>query len=154
MIRLFSIVVGLALIGYPPFLIYAISAPVPRFRTGTYVDFLTFAGTIVGVYGGVSLGIVVLWARVGRVWQQLRPLAIWRFGTSGALAVGVIFVVGAGGRGLATHGSFETGIGNLWGLLLILPVVFGAMVSGGVALLFNAVGPPAGRPVPGRGPAA
>ena len=155
MIRLFGIVVGFALIGYPPFLIYAISVPVPRFRTGTYVDFLTFTGTIVGVYGGVLLGIVVLWARVGRVWQRLRPVAVWQSGVWGALAVSVLFVVGAGVRGLATQGSFEKGIGNLWGLLLILPAVFGALVSGGVALLFNGVRPPAeaGRPVPGRGPA-
>ena len=98
MIRLFAIVVGLALIGYPPFLIHAISVPVPRFRTGSYVDFLTFAA------------------------------GVW-----GALAVGVVFLAGAGVRGLTTQGWFEKGIGNLWGLVLILAAVLGALVSGGAA---------------------
>lgn len=141
MIRLIAIVVAAALIGYPPFLLYAITVPVARFRTGGYVDFLTFAGSVFAIYGGVLIGVTVHWARVGQVWQRMRPLEILKAGVWGALAVGVAFVVGAGVHGLATRGSFEKGIGNLWGLVLIFAVLFGGLVSGGVALLFHGVRP-------------
>jgi hypothetical protein len=141
-IRLIAIVVGVALIGYPPFLIYAMTVPVPRFRTGSYVDFLTFAGTLVAIYGGVLLGITVHWVRRGRLWQRLRSVEVFKAGVWGALAVGVVFLAGAGIRGLTTQGSFAKGIGNLWGLLLILAAVFGALVSGGVALLFHGMRAP------------
>jgi hypothetical protein len=36
-----------------------------------------------------------------------------------------------------TRGSFEEGIGNLWGLVPIFAALFGALVSAGVALLFH-----------------
>jgi len=63
-----------------------------------------------------------------------------RFG--GTLTVGALFLAGAGVRGLTTQGSFEQGIGNLWGLVLILAAAFGALVSGGVALLFRSLRSP------------
>ena len=141
MIRFLSIVIGAALIGYPPFLIYAITVPVARFRTGSFVDFLTFVGTVFAVYGGVLLGIAVHWARVGRAWQHVRPVKIFKAGVWGAFAVGAVFVVGAGVHGLTTQGSFEKGIGNLWGLVLIFAALLGALVSAGVALLFYGLRP-------------
>jgi hypothetical protein len=143
-IRFLAIVVAVALIGYPPFLIYAITVPVAQFRTGSYVDFLTFAGTVFAIYGGVLLGLAVHWARVGRAWQRLRPVEVFKAGVWGAFAVGIVFVVGAGVHGLTTQGSFEKGIGNLWGLVLIFAVLFGALVSAGVALLFYGLRPLAG----------
>jgi hypothetical protein len=152
-IRFLAIVVAVALIGYPPFLIYAITVPVAQFRTGSYVDFLTFAGTVFAIYGGVLLGLAVHWARVGRVWQRLRPVEVFKAGVWGALVVSVVFVVGAGVHGLTTQGSFEKGIGNLWGLVLIFALLFGALVSGGMALLFHGFRPSAGASgsVPGNG---
>jgi hypothetical protein len=147
-IRFLAIVVAVALIGYPPFLIYAITVPVARFRTGSYVDFLTFAGTVFAIYGGVLLGLAVHWARVSRVWQRLRPVGVFKAGVWGALAVGIVFVVGAGVHGLTTQGSFEKGIGNLWGLVLIFAALFGALVSAGVALLFYGLRPLAGASGP------
>jgi hypothetical protein len=152
-IRFLAIVVGVALIGYPPFLLYEITVPVTRFRTGSYVDFLPFAGTVFAIYGGVLLGVAIHWARVGRAWQRLRPREILKAGVWGALAVGVVFLVGAGVHGLATRGSFEKGIGNLWGLILIFAVLFGALVSGGMALLFYGLRPSGdgGGPMPQSG---
>jgi hypothetical protein len=137
MIRLIGVVVGAALIGYPPFLIYAITVRVPRFRTGSYVDFLPFAVTLLAIYGGVLLGIAVHWLWRGRSSQRVRPFEVFIAGVYGTLAVGVVFLASAGVRGVMTQGSFEKGIGNLWGLVLIFAGMFGALVSGGVALLFR-----------------
>jgi hypothetical protein len=148
-IRVLAIVVAVALIGCPAFLIYAITVPVARLRTGSYVDFLTFVGTVFAIYGGVLLGIAVHWARVGRAWQRVRPAAIFKAGVWGAFAVGAVFVVGAGVHGLSTQGSFEKGIGNLWGLVLIFAALLGALVSAGVALLFYGLRPLAGAGEPG-----
>jgi hypothetical protein len=147
-IRVFAIVVAVALIGYPPFLIYAMTVPGPRFRTGRYVDFLTFAGTAFAIYGGVLLGVAVHWARAGKAWRRLRPVEVLQAGVWGTSTVGVIFIVGAGVHGLTTQGSFEKGVGNLWGLILIFAVFFGALVSGGVALLFYGLHPAAGTGEP------
>jgi hypothetical protein len=148
-IRFLAIVIGVALIGSPLFLIYAITVPVPRFRTGSYADFLAFAGTVFAIYGGVLLGVAVYWAMRGRTWESLRPVVIFKAGVWGAFAVGVVFVVGAGVRGLTTQGSFEKGIGNLWGLVLIFAALLGAFVSAGVALLFYGLRPLAGAGEPG-----
>ena len=145
-IRFLSIVIGAALIGYPPFLIYAITVPVARFRTGSCVDFLAFAGTVLAIYGGVFVGIAVHRVVVGRAWQRLRPLEVLKAGVRGAVSAGVVFVVGAGIHGLATQGSFQKGIGNLWGLIVIFAALFGALVSGGVALLLHGL-----RASPGAG---
>ena len=143
MIRFLAIVVAVALIGYPPFLLYEMSIPVPEFRTGTYADFLTFAGAIFVIYGGVLIGVAVHWARVGRAWQGLLPVEVFKAGVWGALAVGVLFVVGSGVRSLMTQGSFEKGTGNLWPLVLIFALLFSALVSGGMALLLYGLRPSA-----------
>ena len=149
MIRVLAIVVAVALIGFPAFLIYAITVPVARFRTGSYVDFLTFVGTVFAIYGGVLLGIAVHWARVGRAWQRVRPVEVFKAGVWGAFVVGAVFVVGPGVHGLTTQGSFEKGIGNLWGLVLIFAALLGALVSAGVALLFYGLRPLADAGEPG-----
>jgi uncharacterized membrane protein YecN with MAPEG domain len=71
----------------------------------------------------------------------MRPAEIFKAGVWGAFAVGAVFVVGAGVHGLTTQGSFEKGIGNLWGLVLIFAALLGALVSAGVALLFYGLRP-------------
>ena len=146
MIRFLASLAGIALIGYPPFLIYAITVPVPQFRTGSYADFLPFAATVSAIYGGVLLGIAVRWATGGKAWATLRPAVVFKAGVWGAVAVGAVFVIGAGVYGLTTQGSFEKGIGNLWGLILIFAALLGALVSAGVALLLHGT-----RPLSGSG---
>jgi hypothetical protein len=55
-----------------------------------------------------------------------------------------------------TRGSFEKGIGNLWGLLPIFAPLLGALVSGGMALLLHGLrhSAGAGGPMPKRAMAA
>ena len=144
MIRVLAIVLAVALIGYPAFLIYAITVPVARFRTRGYIDFLAFAGTVLAIYGGVVLGVAAHWVRARRAGQRLRPVGVLKAGVWGAFAVGVVFVLGAGIHGLTTQGSFEKGIGNLWGLILIFAVLLGALVSAGVALMSYGLRPSGG----------
>ena len=148
MIRFVTVVIAIGLIVYPAFLIYAMTVPVERFRTGGYVDYLAFAGTVFAIYGGVLLGVAVYWTRVGKAGQRVRPAGILKAGVWGSLVAGVIFVVGSGIHGLTTQGSFERGIGNLWGLVVIFALLFGAVVSGGMALLFRGLQPQRGT----RGP--
>ena len=138
-LRFFAILVAVALLTFPPFPIFGITVRAPRFRTGTSADFIGFAGTMVAIYGGVFLGLALYWAGVGRDWRRMRPVGVFRAGVQGTLGIGVVFIVGAGLYGLTTQGSFEKGIGTLWGLILIFATVFGAIVSGGAALLLHAV---------------
>jgi hypothetical protein len=139
--RYIAIVAAIALIGYPAFLIYGMTVPVPRFRTGRPVDFLSFVATILAVYGGVLLGVATLWVRTGLAWDRLRPLEVFKAGIWGPCAIASAVVIGAGLRGLIARGSFQEGIGNLWGLLVIFALLFGALVSGGTALLFRGARP-------------
>ncbi|HZI95478.1 MAG TPA: hypothetical protein VFE84_14625 [Patescibacteria group bacterium] len=137
MIRFLAIVLGVALIGCPAFLIYSMTVPVARFRVGGYVDFLVFAGAMSIIYGGVLIGVATLWAMEGRDWRRLRRVGVFKAGVWGVLAVSLVFVLGCGVNGMMTRGSFEKGVGNLWGLIVIFALVFGAMVSGGLALLID-----------------
>src|SRR5678816_301653 len=113
------------------------TVPVARFRVGGYVDFLVFAGAMSIIYGGVLIGVATLWAMEGRVWRRLRRVGVFKAGVWGVLAASVVFVLGCGVNGMMTRGSFEEGVGNLWGLIVIFALVFGAMVSGGLALLID-----------------
>lgn len=139
--RFLAIVAAVALIAYPPFLIYGMTVPVEHSRTGIYTDSLTFAGTVLAVYGGVLLGVAVHWARAGRASERMLPGAVFKAGVWGVAAIATMFIIGAGVQGLATQGSFEKGIGNLWGLVVIFAVLFGSLVSAGVALLFFTLRP-------------
>lgn len=88
--RVLAIVVAVVLLGYPPFLIYGITVPVPRFRTGSSADFTAFAYTMLAVYGGVLVGVAVHWARVGRARQHMRPFGVLKAGAAlfGAIVSG------------------------------------------------------------------
>ncbi len=134
--RILAVMIGLVLVGFPLQLIYAMTVPVPQFRTGTYNDFTAFAATMGVIYGGAFVGIAIRWARNGTASRRVLPVEVLTAGVSGALALCAVFLVGSGVRSLITEGSFEKGIGNLWGLIVIVALVLGAVVSGGLALLF------------------
>jgi hypothetical protein len=142
-IRFVALMIAVALIGYPPFLIYAITVPGARSRTGSYLDFLAFGGAMLAIYGGVLLGAAIYWARVGGPWRLLRSVGVFKAGVWGAFGGGVGVVVSAGIHGLATQGSFEKGIGTLWGLIVIFALLLGALVSGGMGLLLYGLRPSA-----------
>jgi hypothetical protein len=122
-IRFSAILVAVALIGYPPFLIYAITVQ----SCDWYLPYMV----------GFCLGsrfIRRAWAALGNICTQS---TFSKAGAWGAFAVGVVVVAGVGVHSRLTQGSFEEGIGNLWGLVLIFAALFAALVSAGVALLFH-----------------
>jgi hypothetical protein len=124
-IRFVAFVIALVLIGYPPFLIYAITVPVERFRTGSYVDFLAFAGTISAIYGGVMLGVAVHWTRLGRAWQRLRPVGVLKVGAGVTVGVGFGVVLGSWHGPRVVRESRHS-----LGPALIFALLFGARVGG------------------------
>lgn len=153
MTRIFALVAGIVLIGYPAWLLGDITIPVPKYRKGGYADFLLFTQVVLAVYGGVLLGIAVHWAAAKRSGQRLVPFGLFRAGIYGVLAACVVFFAGGIVYGLMKYGAFEKAVGgNLWGLIVIFWLVSGASVSAGLALLFYAWRPagPAG-PMPGSG---
>jgi hypothetical protein len=54
-------------------------------------------------------------------------------------------VVCRGIYGLIASHSFEEGVGNLWGLIVIFWFVLGAVVAAGIAFLFFGLQGPAAR---------
>lgn len=150
--RILRLAIGALLVGFPAWMIYGMTIPVPKYRTGGYVDFLMFAYTLLAVYGGVFIGILIYWASQKRTGQRLSPLGIFIAGAVCSLAFSIAFVIGCGIYGLIVHGSFERGVGNLWGLIVIFWVLFGGVVAAGVGLLFFGLRGPTGPA--GRGNAA
>jgi len=140
-IRILAIAAAVALIGYPLVMIYRVTVPVAECRTGSYHDFIAFAIALLIIYGGVLLGVTVYWARVGRTWQRLGSVKTFTAGFLGAMVGSIIYIVEAGVRGLITQGSFEKGLGNLWPVVLIFEMLFGALVSGGMAFLLYGLRP-------------
>ena len=108
--RILAVMIGLVLVGFPLQLIYAMTVPVPQFRTGTYNDFTAFAATMGVIYGGAFVGIAIRWARNGTASRRVLPVEVLTAGVSGALALCAVFLVGSGVRSLITEGSFEKGI--------------------------------------------
>jgi hypothetical protein len=150
-IRSLVFLAAILLLALPAFWLIGTTIPVPRFRAGDITDFLLFAEALAVVYGGVALGVAVYWARARASGLALRSLGILQAGVSGAGGLGLVVVVGSGIHGLITFGSFERGVGNLWGLIVIFAVLLGAFVAGGLALLWLALRmPPGGGPA--RGP--
>ena len=141
MIRILAIAAALALTGYPLVMIYRLTVPVVECRTGSYHDFIAFAIALLIIYGGVLLGITVYWARVGRTRRRLRHIKAFAAGVLGAWAGGIIYIVEGAVRVLITQGSFEKGVGNLWPVVLIFEMLFGVLVSAGMALLLYGLRP-------------
>jgi hypothetical protein len=96
------------------------------------------------VYGGVFVGVLVYWAIQKRTGQRSSPYGIFTAGACSGLALSVAFVICSGIYGLIVSGSFEKGIGNLWGMIVILWLLFGAVVAAGIALLFFGLQGPTG----------
>lgn len=149
MIRLLALLAAIALLVLPAFGLYGMTTPVPKFRARDFTDFLFFAAALGVVYGGVALGVGIYWVWASR--GALRLLGILKAGVWGAGAVSLAVVFGSGVHGLIMFGSFERGVGTLWGLIVVFAVLFGAFVAGGLALLWFALGTPTGGgQAPGR----
>src|SRR5207253_906115 len=143
----FAMLAAILLLALPAFWLFELTVPVPQFRAHNVTDFQFFATAFGVIYGGVALGVVVYWASARAFGSALRPLGILQAGVSGAVASSLIVVFGSGVYGLVAFGSFELGVRNLWGLIVILLVLLGAFVTGGLALLWFALGrPTGGRP--------
>ena len=143
--RLLGVVIGALLIGCPPWMIYGITVPVPKYRAGGPSDFLVFASALLAVYGGVLAGSLVYWAIKKRAGQTSTPFGIFMAGAFSSLILSVAFAAYRGIYGLITSHSFENGVGNLWGLIVILWLLFDTVVAAGIALLFFGLQGPAAR---------
>ena len=122
---------GILLVVIPPVMLYGMTVPVPQHRTGTFADYQAFVVSCLTVYGGVMLGIAVRWWRLQRRPAISSP-SVFRSGfTGGLVAVGVALALA----------SLRSGLGNLWGLVVIFGGVFAAIVSAGAGLFWYAIRP-------------
>ena len=147
MLRLFALVGAVALLVLPTLWIAGATLPIARFRAGDYTDFLLLAETLAVVYGGVALGAAAYWLRARNAGWTVGFAGIFQAGVVGAGIAGLAAVLASGIYGLVAFGSFERGVGTLWGLIMIFAVLLGAFVAAGLALLWLALQrPPAGGP--------
>jgi hypothetical protein len=137
-VRSLILFVAIVLLALPAFWLFGTTIPVASFRTGGYGDFVFFAEALTLVYGGVALGVAIYWALATVSGLPVRSLGILSAGVSGAAALGLIVVVVSGLYGVLVLGSFERGVGNLWGLIVIFATLLGAFVAAGLALLWFA----------------
>jgi hypothetical protein len=128
--RLLGGVTGVLLVVIPPVMLYGMTVPVPQYRTGTFADYEAFVVSCLTVYGGVVLGIAVRWWRRQRSESTSGGRDIFRAGLIGGLV--------AVGLALALT-SMRSGLGNLWGLVIIFGGVFAAIVSAGAGLVWYAI---------------
>jgi len=138
MTKIFALIAGLVLIGFPAWWLRESTVPLPAYRKGGYADYVFLAYALLAVYGSVLFGIAVHVVRAKWGAQSLSPFALFKAGMGGVLVVAIAFFVIGGVYGLMRYGAFDKVIGNLWGLLAIFWGVFGALVSAGLALLFYA----------------
>ena len=130
MLRVLSGIAGVFLLVVPSLMLYDMSIPVRQYRTGTYTDYQAFVRACLIVYGGAAAGIAVQWWRSVRQRRPLRGASVLGAGLTGVLVLVAVTLVLA---------SVETGPGNLVGVVVILGAVFGAIVSGGAALVWRAL---------------
>jgi hypothetical protein len=138
-VRFIALLMGAVFLCYPFLLLSKINIPVAEYRTGSVRDFLSYIVSIVVAYGSVLLGMGVYWMRHGRSVQRLGLFDLFKAGLRGAFFVSLACVVGFGLHGMISKGSFAEGVGNLWGLVVIFALLFGALVSGGIVFLLFAV---------------
>ena len=118
----------------PPVMLYGMTVPVPQYRTGTFADYQAFLVACLTVYGGVALGIVVRWWRPPQG-SAISGRSVFRAGfTGGLVAVGVALALAA----------MRSGLGNLWGLIVIFGGIFAAAISAGAGLFWHAIRPARG----------
>jgi predicted membrane channel-forming protein YqfA (hemolysin III family) len=128
--RLLFGAIGALLLVVPSLMAYSITVPVPQYRTRTFADYHAFFLTCLTVYGGAAIGILVQWQLRARERETLSGGSVFLAGATGAvLAVGVAL----------TLASIDEGPGNLWGLVVILGGVFGAIVGAGAGLVWHAL---------------
>jgi len=138
--RLLAGAAGVFLVVTPPVMLYGMTVPVPQYRTGTFTDYQAFVVSCLTVYGGVVLGIAVRWWLQRGEEPTSTSWSVFRSGVVGGLvAIGVALVLA----------SLRSGLGNLWGLVIIFGGVFAASVSAGAALVLSAIRP--GRPLIRKG---
>jgi hypothetical protein len=137
--RFIALLMGAAFVCYPFLLLSKITIPVAEFRTGSAGDLLSYIASIVVTYGSVLLGMGVYWLRHGRSVEGLGLFDLFKAGLLGSFIVSSACMVGFGFHGMITKGSFAEGVGNLWGLVVVFALLFGALVSGGIAFLLFAV---------------
>ena len=117
------------LVVIPPVMVYGMTVPVPQYRTGTFADYQAFLVSCLTVYGGAVLGISVAWWRA-QPGPAISGRSVFRAGfTGGLVAVGVALALA----------SIRSGLGNLWGLVVILGGVLAATVSAGAGLFSYAI---------------
>jgi hypothetical protein len=116
----------------PSAMLYGMTVPVRQYRTDTLADYQTFLASCVTVYGGVVLGIAMQWWRE-RGKEPIRSgRSVFRAGFRGGLvAVGIALALA----------SLRSGLGNLWGLVVIFGGVFAATISAGAGLVCYAIRP-------------
>ena len=139
---LFGVSIGVLLIGGPLWMLYGLTVPVPKFRTGGPHDFVVLAWAVLAVYGGNLAGMLTYWVVQRRAGQHSTPLGIFVAGSCSSLILSIAFVVCRGIQGLIASHSFEAGVGNLWGLIVIFWFSLGTVAAAGIALLlFGLQGP-------------
>jgi hypothetical protein len=146
--RLFALLAAIALLVLPGYWLLDITVPVQAFRARDVTDYVFFAEAAAVIYGGVVLGVAayLLWARYAG--SPVRPGGIFQGGTAGVASAALAVVLASGIYGQVALGSFERGIGTLWGMVVIFAVVLGAIVAAGLALLWMALRrPPKSRPM-------
>jgi hypothetical protein len=99
----------------------------------------------------VLTGVAVLWLHARRSGRSFGSNEVFMAGVFGVCAACFVFFGGGSLCGFVKYGLFDSVFGNLWGLLAIFWRVLGALVAGGVALLFYAWRGPAAPSSAGPG---
>jgi hypothetical protein len=128
--RLLSGAAGAVLLFVPSLMLYNVTVPLVQYRTGTYADYRALVVACLTVYGGIAIGILVQWRRRARKRQTIDGVTVFRAGFAGAIVAVIVALSVA---------SVDKGPGNLWGLVIILGGVFGAIVSVGAGLVWYAL---------------
>ncbi len=128
--RVLSGATGALLLSIPALMAYSVTVPVSDYRAGTLADYDAFLVACLTLYGGATVGILVLWRLQARKRQAVSGENVFWAGFIGAIVAVVVALALA---------SLEEGPGNLWGLVVILGGVFGAIVAAGAALVWYAI---------------
>ena len=128
--RVLSGAMGALLLFLPVLMAYSVTVPVSEYRAGTVKDYDAFLVACFTLYGGAAIGILVLWRLQARKQQAISGDKVFWAGFIGAIVAVVVALALA---------SLEEGPGNLWGLVVILGGVFGAIVAAGAGLVWYAI---------------
>jgi hypothetical protein len=151
MTRIAALMIGLLLVVGPGLWLTDVTVPVPKYRKGGLGDFLFLAQTLFAVHGSVLIGVAVLWLHARRSGRSFGSNEAFMAGVFGVCAACFVFFGGGSLYGIVKYGSFDKVIGNLWGAMAFFWGVLGALVAGGIALLFYAWRGPAGPSSAGPG---